>query len=254
MPLRRRLAPLLALTAVLAAGCGATKGGGTTTTPASAAHAAQAVVAVEGVYPGRRVRATGVIFEARQGLVLTADHAIGDAPGIDVRLADGRRSHALVLARAQCHDLAVLKLFPRRSGLIALPPGDSDGVAVGQPVSTLTYNFDRSGGTPAPTRAQGTVAAASVRATFPPLPTTGPFFAHRTTLSPSASGAPVVDAGNRLIGLATLVGRPRRPDVAGLEYALKSSYIRTRLRELRRGSGGALAGWEAERAACPNTP
>jgi S1-C subfamily serine protease len=240
---------------MLTAGCGATNGGGTTTTaPASAADAAKAVVAVEGVYPTRRIRATGVIFEAQQGLVLTADHAIGDAPGIDVRLADGRLSHATVLARAQCHDLAVLKLFPRRSGLTALPPGDSGGVAVGQPVSTLTYSFDVKNGNPTPARARGTVSAVSVRATFPPLPTTGPFFAHRTTLSPSASGAPVIDARNQMIGLATLVGHPRSPDVAGLEYALKSSYIRMRLRELRRGSGGALAGWDAEGAACPTAP
>jgi S1-C subfamily serine protease len=247
----RRLAALGAL-GTLAAGCGSTTGDSTTTTaPASAGgDPAKAVVAVEGVYPGRRTQVTGVIFEPQQGLILTADHAIENAPSITVRLADGRITHATALARAQCHDLAVLKLFPRQSGLTALAPADSDAVAVGQPVSTLTYRFKGRGGTPASARVPGTISAVSVRAAFPPLPRTGPFFAHRTTLPPSASGSPVIDEQNRLIGLETLIGHPRRPDVAGIEYALTSSYIRTRLRELRRGVGGALAGWGAEHGRC----
>ncbi len=53
-----------------------------------------------------------------------------------------------------------------------------------------------------------------------------------------------------MIGLNTFVGHPRTPDQPGTEYALTSSYIRGRLRELRPGKGGALGGWEAEHNAC----
>ena len=87
-------------------------------------------------------------------------------------------------------------------------------------------------------------------ATFAPLPATGPFIAHQTSLLPGASGSPLLDAQGRLIGLNTFVGHPRTPSEPGVEYALTSDYMKMRLRELRPGKGGALGGWEAEHDSC----
>jgi S1-C subfamily serine protease len=257
----RKIAVLAIVVAALAAaGCGSSDDTekAKAAKPASGpADARRAVVLVEGVYPAtadkpaKTTRVTGVIWEAGQGLVLTANHAIEAAPNVNVTLADGTLVHARALARAQCHDLAVLKLSPRPPGIARIEMGDSEATAVGEPVTTLAYVLpsakdDR----PALTRVQGTVSATGVRQTFPPLPETGPFIAHQTSLVDGAAGSPIFDTEGRMIGLNTLVGHPRDPDLPGIEYALTSNYIQARLRQLKPGTGGALVGWAAEHNAC----
>jgi S1-C subfamily serine protease len=240
--------------AAAAAGCGDSSPDPAAVTEDRAKSLSRAVVYIEGVYREKTTQATGVVFEARQGLVLTANHAMENAPTINVRLANGTLTHARQVARAQCHDLAVLRLFPRPRGLAAIPLGHSGGSAVGEPVSTLTFLFsDQEGKKRALTRIDGTVSAVDVRESFPPLPRTGPFIAHQTSLLPVAGGSPLLDPKGRMIGLNTLVGHPHGTKVSGVEYALASDYIRRRLAQLRPGVGGALGGWGAEHSACHGT-
>ena len=251
---------LAAVVAVIASGCGggeAVKAGeeenGAEAKKASLSDLSRAVVSVEGVYKDKRTQATGTIFDAEEGLLLTANHAMENAPNINIRLADGTLTHARSVARAQCHDMAVMKMFPTPPRIAEVTLADSSAVGVGQPVTTVTYLFDSARGGRerlAFTRVQGTVSAVGVREAFPPLPATGPFIAHQTPLLAGAAGSPMVDEQGRMLGLNTLVAHPRDPDVPGIEYALTSNYIRTRLRELRPGPGGRLAGWGAEHDAC----
>jgi S1-C subfamily serine protease len=252
------------LTAVLlgawALGCGGSDddkpssesaGSGTTTQATAKPHdASTSVVAVEGIYPDKKTKATGVVYDAQQGLVLTANHPIEAAPSIDVHLADGTLTHARPVARAQCHDLAVIKLFPRPSGVKSMPLGNSDEAKLGDPVSTTTYLFDSDGGKPALTRINGTVASLNVSITWAPLPKVGPLFAHQTSLSAPASGSPLIDEQGNMIALNTLVDHPSDPDTEGIEYALPANYVKKRMDELKPGSGGALGGWEAEHNEC----
>jgi S1-C subfamily serine protease len=249
---------IAAALAAATAGCGGEPGKATAAKEPSEAKRSlsdmsRAVVSVEGVYKDKKTTATGTIFDADEGLLLTANHAMEGAPNINVRLSDGTLTHARSVARAQCHDLAVLKMFPTPPKVTELPLADSSPVGAGQPVTTLTYLFDSARGARQRltfTRVQGTVSAVGVREAFPPLPETGPFIAHQTPLLAGAAGSPMVDEQGRMIGLNTLVAHPREPDVAGIEYALTSNYIRTRLRELRPGPGGRLAGWGSEHDAC----
>src|SRR4029453_15053179 len=78
---------------------------------------AKGIVFVEGIYPDKRTQVTGVVFEKERGLILTANHAVEGAPNIDVTLPDGTVSHGELAARAQCHDLAVLRLRHNPTGL-----------------------------------------------------------------------------------------------------------------------------------------
>jgi S1-C subfamily serine protease len=246
---------VVAAAALAVAGCGSSSADKSATSGKAAAppDPSKAVVYVQGIYPDKKTEVTGVVYEATQGLVLTANHAIEGAPSINVRLGNGRVVHARAAARAQCHDMAILKLFPKPAGLVALPLGDSSSAAVGEPVSTYTYLLQGDGATPALTRIQGTLSAVGVRERFPPLPVTGPFLAHQTSLLAPASGSPLVNAKGEMIGLNTFVGHPRDPDVPGIEYGLTSGYITKRLQELRPGVGGALGGWGAEHNACHAT-
>jgi S1-C subfamily serine protease len=237
---------------LVAAGCGESDSEPQTATAdkPSRASVGKGVIAVEGIYPDKTTKVSGVVFEAKRGLVLTANHAVEAAPNINVTLADGTVTHGVAVARAQCHDLAVLKLNPKPTELTEVPLADSTGAAIGQPVATMAFQFDSGGRKPTLSEVQGTISGTNVSAEFSPLPATGPFIAHETALVSGAAGSPLLDARGRMIGLNTFVGHPRTPDQPGTEYALTSSYIRGRMRELRRGKGGALGGWEAEHNTC----
>jgi S1-C subfamily serine protease len=247
-------ATLAAALAVAAAGCGSESESEPATAKAekpSPASVGKGVVAVEGIYDDKTTKVSGVVFEAKRGLVLTANHAVEAAPNINVTLGDGTVTHGVSVARAQCHDLAVLKLNPKPTELTAIALADSGGAAIGQPVTTVAYQFQsEKERRPALSEVQGTISGINVSAKFSPLPSTGPFIAHETTLVKGAAGSPLVDGQGRMIGLNTFVEHPRTPNLPGVEYALTSSYIRGRMRELRRGKGGALGGWEAEHDAC----
>src|SRR5215213_1383175 len=233
---RTTVLPLL-LVAAFAFGCGSSDkdegsgGGGTgrSTTPADAApDPSKAVVAVQGIYPDKKTKVTGVVYDAKQGLVLTANHALEAAPSIDVHLADGTLTHARPVARAQCHDLEVVKLFPRPAGLVAMPFANSDDVKLGEPVNTYTYLFSDAG-KPAFTRIGGQVSSLGVEVTYMSLPAVGPMIAHQTSLSAPASGSALVNAKGQMIGLNTGVDHPSDPDIDGIEYALPANYLKQRL-------------------------
>ena len=253
-------AAVLAAAAMAAGGCGsddsgsASAGGdgGGATKPAGV-DVKKGVVFVEGIYPDKpRTKVTGVVFEKERGLVLTANHAVERAPNIDVTLPDGTVSHGELAARAQCHDLAVLRLRPKPTELTAVPLADSSGAAIGQPVTTVAYQppEDIERRPPPLSQVPGRIYGINVSATFTPLPATLPFIAHQTSLQPAASGSPLLDTQGRWIGINTFIGHPRAPAEPGIEYALTSDYVRTRLRQLKPGKGGALGGWEAEHDAC----
>jgi S1-C subfamily serine protease len=244
-----------------ALGCGGSSnkessGGGsdaptTTTAEAPRADISKSVVAVQGIYPDKQTKVTGVVYDAQQGLVLTANHAMEAAPSIDVRLADGTLTHARPVARAQCHDLAVIKLFPRPPSLESIKLANSDDVKIGDPVATMTYLFgSESGDKPALTRVAGSLSSLDVRVTWAPLPAVGPLFAHQTSLAAPASGSPLLNERGEMIGFNTLVDHPSVPDSVGIEYAFPSNYVKGRMDELKPGSGGALGGWEAEHNDC----
>ena len=248
---------LIALLAAAGAlGCGGSEdkeaagGAGTATQEAKPFDASRSVVAVEGIYKDKKTKATGVVYDARQGLVLTGNHAVEEAPSIDVRLADGTLTHARPVARAQCNDLAVLKLFPRPAGIAAIPIANSDELGIGDPVNTMTFLFQSSGGKPALTRVNGTISSLDVQVAWDPLPPTANLLAHQTALSAPASGSALLNEQGELVGLNTLVDHPSEPDTDGIEYALNSNYVKKRMDELRPSAGGALGGWENEHNEC----
>jgi putative serine protease PepD len=257
MHVRTSIASLLAAAALVAAGCGGDDSSEPANTGASGGEKAEVdvkkgIVYVEGIFPDKDpTKVTGVVFETERGLVLTANHAIENAPNINVTLPDGTVAHGERAARAQCHDLAVLRLRPKPAELTAVPLADSSTAAIGQTVRTLAYQFTEGGGrTPPLSQVQGRIFGTDVLTTFSPLPQTGPFIAHQSSLAAPASGSPLLDEQGRMIGINTLVAHARTPADPGIEYALTSNYVKQRLRELKPGKGGALGGWGAEHDAC----
>ena len=83
--------------------------------------------------PRRPVRAVGSGFIlSADGYIMTNNHVVEDAIGIQAKLADGRELAAKVVGRDPKTDLALLKV--EATGLPVIPVGDSNALQVGEPV------------------------------------------------------------------------------------------------------------------------
>ncbi len=82
---------------------------------------------------------SGVIVDAKRGLVLTNNHVIANADQINVRLNDGRSFEAELVGSDPETDVAVIRI--EASGLTALPSADSDVARVGDFVVAIGNPF-----------------------------------------------------------------------------------------------------------------
>ncbi|BCJ53890.1 hypothetical protein Asp14428_53650 [Actinoplanes sp. NBRC 14428] len=225
---RRSLAPILMIclvTALLAGGLGGTLGyvfatrsgvggGGTQLggTPLAAPSAAQrapeslAGVAKQVMPSVVTVRVTGAIgsgfVATKDGYVITNDHVVEGADDkMSVLFSDGSSAGAKLVGRDPESDIAVIKVS--KGNLPAVQFGDSDSIAVGDPVlafgsplalvNTVTYGIvsalDR------------TIQAGE------PGGTTRYYAAVQTdaAVNQGNSGGPLVDAGGRVIGVNSVI-------------------------------------------------
>jgi putative serine protease PepD len=136
------------------------------------------------------------------GYVITNDHVVADAAGsTTVTFDDGQSTTARVVGRDAESDIAVLKVS--RSGLTPVEFGNSDAVAVGDPV--LAFG--------SPLALANTVTAGIVSALDRPLEEGTPgqqvrYYAAIQTdaaINHGNSGGPLVDAAGRVIGVNSVI-------------------------------------------------
>ncbi|MGH1543876.1 MAG: DegQ family serine endoprotease [Arenicella sp.] len=82
---------------------------------------------------------SGVIFDARNGFILTNSHVIDKADEINITLKDGREFKAEVIGSDKESDVAVIKI--EAEGLTAIPVGNSDALRVGDFVVAIGNPF-----------------------------------------------------------------------------------------------------------------
>lgn len=82
---------------------------------------------------------SGVIVDARHGLILTNNHVIKDAYQITVTLIDGRELNAEILGRDPATDVAIIQVSAE--GLVQVPMGDSSQLRVGDFVVAIGNPF-----------------------------------------------------------------------------------------------------------------
>ncbi len=86
-----------------------------------------------------RASGSGVVIDARQGLIITNNHVIEHADEITVTLDDGRELQAKLVGGDPDTDIAVIKIAA--DNLIAMPVGNSDVVEVGDFVLAIGNPF-----------------------------------------------------------------------------------------------------------------
>jgi len=86
-----------------------------------------------------RAAGSGVVIDARQGLVITNNHVVEHAEEITVQLADGRELAAKLVGGDPDTDVAVIRV--PAENLTAIPIGNSDQVEVGDFVLAIGNPF-----------------------------------------------------------------------------------------------------------------
>lgn len=251
---RRSLAPILTIclvTALLAGalggtlgfvfaqrsgvggGAGTTLGAASTQAPAGANRApdSQAGI-VKKVQPSVvTVRVTGAIgsgfVASADGYVITNDHVVEGADGtMTVAFADGSTARATLVGRDQESDIAVIKVA--KSGLTPVTFGNSDSIAVGDPVFAFGSPLDL----------ENTVTAGIISALNRPIEAADPggptrYYAAIQTdaaVNQGNSGGPLVDAAGHVIGMNSVIrsvgGTETEAGNIGLAFAIPINQAR----------------------------
>jgi Do/DeqQ family serine protease len=139
---------------------------------------------------------SGVIFDAKNGFILTNSHVIENASEITVTLQDGRDLTAEIVGSDEPSDVAVLKVKP--ANLIQISLGDSSRVEVGDFVVAIGNPFGL----------QNTVTAGIVsglgRSNISPDGYQD-FIQTDASINPGNSGGALVNLKGELIGINTAI-------------------------------------------------
>ena len=185
------------------------------TTAQIAKKASPSVVVIQGTTDSGDVLGSGFIV-SKDGKIVTNLHVIRDMKTARVQLANGNAFDSLsVLATDEPRDLAIVQVAG--SDLPILDLGDSDALAVGEPVVIVG----------SPRGLEGTVTAgilSSVRDSgdgFKVLQTDA-------AVNPGNSGGPLVNNKGQVVGVVSFKLR----SAEGLNFAVPTNYVRALLGDL----------------------
>ena len=177
---------------------------------------------------------SGVLVDARQGIVLTNHHVVKDAVEVVVTLKDRRQFTAKLLGADPATDIAVLKIDA--PNLTALKLGDSDRLNVGDFVVAIGNPFGLG-----QTVTSGIVSA--LGRTGINLQGYEDFIQTDASINPGNSGGALINLRGELIGINTAIIGPTGGNV-GIGFAVPVNIARAvmnqivRFGEVRRGRLG----------------
>ncbi|QIK37516.1 DegQ family serine endoprotease [Caldichromatium japonicum] len=167
---------------------------------------------------------SGIIVDAKRGLVLTNHHVIAKADEIRVTLHDGRVLEAQLIGSDPETDVAVLKILAEN--LTALPFADSDQLRVGDFVVAIGNPFGL----------RQTVTSGIVSG----LGRTGlgiegyeNFIQTDASINPGNSGGPLVNLRGELVGMNTAILAPGGGNI-GIGFAIPANMARAIMEQLVR--------------------
>ncbi|HEV7726321.1 MAG TPA: trypsin-like peptidase domain-containing protein [Modestobacter sp.] len=197
-----------------------------------AARVTPAVVSIEVRLANAGATGSGVVVDAAQGYVVTNNHVVSGADGVDgaeIRavFSDGSGSAARIVGRDPASDIAVLKV--EKPGLVAASLGSSGDVVVGDPVVAIGSPLGLAG-----TVTSGIVSALDrpVRLSGEGSDTNAVINALQTDapINPGNSGGALVDGTGAVIGIntaiASLGGTGTGGGSIGLGFAIPIDTVR----------------------------
>jgi S1-C subfamily serine protease len=190
---------------------------------------------------------SGIVVDARRGLVLTADRLVAGASRISGRFGGGRSRRATLVARAPCDGVALVRLPGLPDGVQAADIGAAGGlgrgdrvVALGYPGSLVGSGRLRSSGLRS---ARGRVASIRRRPARldPADPRLSGLIVHTARIGPGGAGGPLVDGDGKVVGLGLVA-----PDRSRLREALAMERAQGLYGDLATARTESDAGWRLE--------
>ena len=160
---------------------------------------------------------SGVIIDAKQGIVITNHHVIEHADDIQVSLHDGRVVTATLIGSDPEVDLAVLTIPTK--GLTALPLANSDALAVGDFAIAIGNPFGLS-----QTVTTGVISA--LERSGLGIEGYENFIQTDASINPGNSGGALVNLRGELIGINTAIISPGGGNV-GIGFAIPSNIVQS---------------------------
>ena len=195
---------------------------------------------------GAHTHGSGVIYDARRGLVLTSNHLVEGAGSIKVRVNERTEVQGRAVARAQCDDIALLALNPKPAGLVEIPLGGDKKLREGERVTAVGYLLPPDGQQRLLT-ADGNVSAIDVPGqVHPDLPDLPSLVLHQAPVTEPISGGPLVNAQGQLVGLNTVLQEGGN----GPFNAVSSRRLEELLGQLEPGQGSRFKGLGSEHGEC----
>lgn len=187
------------------------------------------VVALDATIGGESMKGSGVVVDAKRGLIITASHVIKDydkqllATSVAVEFKSGDQVPGTIVAVDQISDLAILKVDPTAvDDLVAAPLGDSNQVLVGSEVlaigAPLGYKWTATAGhvsVPHVVLGSQINAASDISDAIQ----------HDTAINTGNSGGPLFNARGEVIGINQQIAT-RNGGSVGLSFAVSSNLVK----------------------------
>ena len=169
---------------------------------------------------------SGVIVDAKRGLIITNYHVITNAQEIGVTLANGQSYDVKLIGQDPDNELAVLQLIDPPESLVAAELGDSSTLEVGQRVLAIGNPFGLNR-----TLTAGLVSSLgrTIRSENDRL--IEDIIQTDAAINPGNSGGPLLDTAGRVIGLNTAI-LSRSGESAGIGFAIPVNHIVAALPQL----------------------
>jgi serine protease Do len=182
---------------------------------------------------GRRTQGAGSGFVIDPaGLVVTANHVVGDASRVVVSFQNGQDYTARVVGGDDLTDLALLRV-EARAPLPSVPWGSSGAMRIGQWVLAAGNPFSLGG-----TVTSGILSARGRDIGAGPF---DDFLQTDAPINPGNSGGPLFNTAGEVIGINTAIFSPSGAS-AGIGFAVPSDLARPIIEQLR-ANGRVERGW-----------
>jgi serine protease Do len=150
------------------------------------------------------------------GYIITNEHVIDEATEVNVQFSNGDKLDATVIATDNEHDLAVLKVSPKKP-LTAVALGASEDLMIGEPVYAIGNPFGYSG-----TMTRGIVSAVDRTLEIDANKSYKGLIQTDASINPGNSGGPLINAYGQVVGVNTAI----RADAHGIGFAIGISNMR----------------------------
>lgn len=184
--------------------------------------------------PSRRAQSLGSGFIIdKSGIIVTNNHVIAGADEIKVRLQDDTEFDAKILGRDPKTDIAVLKINPGKTKLVAVGFGDSKKLRVGDWVMAIGNPFGLGG-----TVTVGIVSARGRDINQGPY---DDFIQTDASINKGNSGGPLFDLKGNVVGINTAIFSQSGGSV-GIGFAVASRLAKPVIAQLKE-FGKTRRGW-----------